>query len=80
MTIPLVWTPDDVRIILFVRLQTGYALDDTLIHTIKSSLRRHTTARHVPAKIIAVPDLPRTLSGKLVELAVRNVIHNQPIK
>jgi acetoacetyl-CoA synthetase len=69
----------DVRIVLFVRLQSGYALDAVLDQKIRKTIRDRTTARHVPAKIIAVPDLPRTLSGKLTEIAVRNVIHGLPI-
>ncbi|MGB6603122.1 MAG: acetoacetate--CoA ligase [Steroidobacteraceae bacterium] len=70
----------DVRVVLFVRLQPGVALDEALIKQIRTSVRTHTTARHVPAKIIAVPDIPRTLSGKATELAVRNVIHGLPVK
>ena len=71
---------DDVRIVLFVRLKDGIRLDDSLISQIKTTIRTNTTPRHVPAKIIAVEDIPRTLSGKLVELAVRNVVHNIPVK
>ncbi|HEX8756925.1 MAG TPA: hypothetical protein VF745_11340, partial [Steroidobacteraceae bacterium] len=71
---------DDVRVVLFVRLQTGARLDDTLRKRIREVIRTHTTPRHVPAKIVAVPDIPRTLSGKLTELAVRNVIHGRPVK
>jgi acetoacetyl-CoA synthetase len=77
------WPPEslgDVRIVLFVRLREGVALDETLIARIKSTIREHTTPRHVPAKILAVDDIPRTKSGKLVELAVRNVVHGQPVK
>jgi acetoacetyl-CoA synthetase len=70
----------DVRIVLFVRLQSGYTLDEALVNKIRTTIRSRTTARHVPAKIIAVPDLPRTLSGKLSELAVRNVIHGWPVQ
>ena len=70
----------DVRIVLFVRLQNGYTLDAALDQKIRSVIRARTTPRHVPAKIIAVPDLPRTLSGKLTELAVRNVIHGRPVQ
>jgi acetoacetyl-CoA synthetase len=70
----------DVRIVLFVRLQSGYVLDDALDKKIRAAIRSRTTPRHVPAKIIAVPDLPRTLSGKLTELAVRNVIHGRPVQ
>ena len=70
----------DVRVVLFVRLQGGAQLDEPLKKEIRTTIRAHTTARHVPAKIIAVPDFPRTLSGKLTELAVRNVIHGLPVK
>jgi acetoacetyl-CoA synthetase len=69
----------DVRIVLFVRLQPGYELDAALVKKIRETIRVRATPRHVPAKIIAVPDLPRTLSGKLTELAVRNVIHGLPV-
>ena len=69
----------DVRVVLFVRLRAGVALDEALTKEIRNTIRTHTTARHVPARIIAVPDLPRTLSGKLTELAVRNVIHGLPV-
>jgi acetoacetyl-CoA synthetase len=71
---------DDVRVVLFVRLQAGVALDEPLRQQIRDTIRAQTTARHVPARIIAVPDIPRTLSGKLTELAVRNVIHGLPVK
>jgi acetoacetyl-CoA synthetase len=70
----------DVRVVLFVRLQPGVLLDDALSREIRSTIRTHTTARHVPAKIVAVPDIPRTLSGKATELAVRNVIHGLPVR
>jgi acetoacetyl-CoA synthetase len=69
----------DVRVVLFVRLRAGAALDDALRARIRDTIRRNTTPRHVPAKIIAVPDLPRTLSGKLVELAVRDMVHGKPV-
>ena len=71
---------DDVRVVLFVRLQPGATLDEALRQQIRTAIRTHATARHVPAKIIAVPDIPRTLSGKITELAVRNVIHGLPVK
>ncbi len=71
---------DDVRVVLFVRLRPGTELDDALKKKIRDVIRAHTTPRHVPAKIVAVADIPRTLSGKLTELAVRNVIHGQPVK
>jgi acetoacetyl-CoA synthetase len=70
----------DVRVILFVRLREGTALDDALRDRIRKTIRSETTPRHVPAKIIAVADIPRTISGKITELAVRNVIHGRPVK
>jgi acetoacetyl-CoA synthetase len=70
----------DVRVVLFVRLNDGVVLDEPLRKAIRQAIRTQTTARHVPARIVAVPDLPRTLSGKLTELAVRNVIHGLPVK
>jgi acetoacetyl-CoA synthetase len=71
---------NDVRVVLFVRLQPGIELDDALKKRIREAIRARTSPRHVPAKILAVPDIPRTQSGKLTELAVRNVIHGQPVK
>jgi acetoacetyl-CoA synthetase len=71
---------NDVRVVLFVRLRTGALLDEALERRIRDEIRRNTTPRHVPARIVAVPDIPRTISGKLVELAVRNVIHGLPVK
>ncbi|SFW30890.1 acetoacetyl-CoA synthetase [Pseudomonas sp. NFACC19-2] len=70
----------DVRVVLFVRLRDGVTLDDTLREEIRRVIRTNTTPRHVPAKIIQVADIPRTLSGKIVELAVRNVVHRRPVK
>ena len=67
------------RIILFVMLKPGITLNKELQREIKNIIRTHTSPHHVPAKIIQVPDLPRTMSGKLVELAVKNIIHNQPV-
>ncbi len=77
------WPPDkpaDVRIVLFVRLRDGLTLDDALIDKIKQHIRANATPRHVPARIVQVPDIPRTKSGKIVELAVRNVVHGRPVK
>ena len=71
---------DDVRIVLFVRLEDGVVLEETLRKSIRDAIRSNTTQRHVPAKIIAVADIPRTFSGKLSELAVHNVIHGKPVK
>ena len=71
---------NDVRVVLFVRLREGLALDDVLAKKIKDRIRLNTTPRHVPAKIVQVADIPRTKSGKIVELAVRNVVHGNPVK
>ncbi|MCC5863916.1 MAG: acetoacetate--CoA ligase [Wenzhouxiangella sp.] len=70
----------DVRVVLFVRLRDGVVLDDELRDRIRKTIRANTTPRHVPAKIIAVADIPRTVSGKITELAVRDVIHGRPVK
>ncbi|MDX1653688.1 MAG: acetoacetate--CoA ligase [Candidatus Competibacteraceae bacterium] len=71
---------NDVRVVLFVRLREGLTLDDKLIQSIKSQIRRNTTPRHVPARVVQVADIPRTKSGKIVELAVRDVVHGRPVK
>ena len=71
---------NDVRVILFVRMAAGAALNDELVIGIKASIRSGATPRHVPRHIIAVPDIPRTRSGKITELAVRDVIHGRPVK
>jgi acetoacetyl-CoA synthetase len=70
----------DVRVVLFVRLRPGVELDEALCSKIRQAIRSGTTPRHVPAKILAVSDIPRTKSGKIVELAVRNAIHGQRVK
>jgi acetoacetyl-CoA synthetase len=70
----------DVRIVLFVRLRPGAELDEALKTRIKGQIRAGASPRHVPAKILAVADIPRTKSGKITELAVRNVIHNLGVK
>lgn len=70
---------DDVRVVLFVKLVDGITLDDGLVTKIKLQIRTNTTPRHVPAKVLQVKDIPRTKSGKIVELAVRNVVHGEPI-
>jgi acetoacetyl-CoA synthetase len=72
--------PTDVRVVLFVRLRDGLVLDDALVSRIKVRIRDNTTPRHVPAKVLQVADIPRTKSGKIVELAVRNVVHGLPVK
>ena len=77
------WPPgknDDVRVVLFVKLQDGLKLDSALIERIKKQIKDTTTPRHVPARVVQVLDSPRTKSGKIVELAVRNVVHDQPVK
>ncbi|MDZ7630177.1 MAG: hypothetical protein U5K74_02165 [Gemmatimonadaceae bacterium] len=71
-------TPD-VRIVLFVRLREGVMLDDTLRQAIRARIRTEASPHHVPKVIIDVPDLPRTVSGKITELAVRDVIHGRPV-
>ncbi|MBI3709092.1 MAG: acetoacetate--CoA ligase [Proteobacteria bacterium] len=70
----------DVRVVLFVRLRDGVVLDAALEKKIRDHIRRNTTPRHVPAKILPVADIPRTKSGKIVELAVRDIVHGRPIK
>lgn len=71
---------NDVRVVLFVRLREGLKLDADLVKRIKEKIKINTTPRHVPAKILQVTDIPRTKSGKIVELAVRNVVHGRPVK
>ncbi len=73
------WT-NDVRIVLFVLLREGVELTEELEKEIRSVIRENASPRHVPAKIIAVPDIPRTLSGKIVELAVKNIVHGEPVR
>ena len=70
----------DVRVVLFVKLKEGATLDDSLAARIKKRIRDNTTPRHVPAKILQVGDIPRTKSGKIVELAVRDVVHGRAVK
>ena len=69
----------DVEIVLFVRLSPGVGLDDDLREIIRGAIRSNASPRHVPGKIIAVDDIPRTKSGKIVELAVRNVVEGRPV-
>lgn len=71
---------DDVRVVLFVRLASGADLDDALQSRIRSTIRAGASPRHVPARIIAVSDIPRTKSGKIVELAVREMVHGRAVK
>jgi len=70
---------NDVRVILFVVLNEGVELTPELEKRIRTTIRKNTTPRHVPAKIIPVADIPYTISGKKVELAVKRMVHNQPI-
>ena len=71
---------DDTRVVLFVVMREGLALDEHVVAEIKKTIRTNATPRHVPAKIIQVADVPRTISGKIVELSVRNVIHGEAVK
>jgi acetoacetyl-CoA synthetase len=71
---------NDVRVVLFVRLKPGVELDQALSRKIKAQIRQGASPRHVPAKIVAVADIPRTKSGKITELAVRDVIHGREVK
>jgi acetoacetyl-CoA synthetase len=73
-----VWQ-DDVRVVLFVVLREGDVLSDALCDAIRSEIRANTTPRHVPAKILQVADIPRTISGKIAELAVRKVVHGEAV-
>jgi acetoacetyl-CoA synthetase len=70
----------DVRVVLFIRLREGETLSQELEMKIKRRIRENTTPRHVPAKILQVTDIPRTRSGKIVELAVRDVVHGRAVK
>ncbi|MBU0725096.1 MAG: acetoacetate--CoA ligase [Alphaproteobacteria bacterium] len=70
----------DVRVVLFVKLRDEVTLDEELEKRIRQQIRSGATPRHVPAKIVQVGDIPRTKSGKIVELAVRNIVHGRPIK
>ena len=70
----------DVRVVLFVTLRPGLSLDDDLIARIKARIRVEASPRHVPAKILQVAEIPRTKSGKIVELAVRDLVHGRAIK
>jgi len=70
---------NDVRVVLFVRLRETIALDDELIDKLKKHIRTHATPRHVPARVVQVSDIPRTRSGKIVELAVRKIVHGESV-
>ena len=71
---------NDVRVVLFIKLRGDLVLDELLGARIKQVIRDNTTPRHVPAKILQVTDIPRTKSGKIVELAVRNVVHGEAVR
>ena len=71
---------NDVRVVLFVRLQEGVKLDERLGDAIRRKIRSGASPRHVPAKIVQIADIPRTKSGKITELAVRDVVHGRPVK
>lgn len=73
------WQGDE-RIVLFVKLRDGVSLDDELVARIRGQVREGASPRHVPARVLAVDDIPRTKSGKIVELAVKNVLHGRPVK
>ena len=73
------WEGDE-RIVLFVRLREGRSLDEALQGRIRSAIRKNASPRHVPAKIVQVGDIPRTKSGKIVELAVRAAVHGEPVR
>jgi acetoacetyl-CoA synthetase len=73
------WKGDE-RIVLFVKLREGVALDQATVDAIRRHIRANTTPRHVPARIVQVTDIPRTKSGKIVELAVRDVVHGRPVR
>ena len=70
---------DDQRVILFVKLAEGYGLTDELENKVRKTLRENASPRHVPARIIEVPDIPYTLNMKKVEIAVTNIIHGRPV-
>ncbi len=70
----------DVRVVLFVRLQDGHQLDEELRDRIRKRVREFASPHHVPRRIIAVPDIPRTISGKITELAVRDIVHGRPVR
>ena len=70
----------DVRVVLFLKLKEGLALDDALVAKVRQKIRANTTPRHVPDKVVQVADIPRTKSGKIVELAVRDVVHGRQVQ
>ncbi len=70
---------NDVRVILFVKMAEGYELTDDIVDKIKNAIRTNASPRHVPSKILAIPDVPYTHNMKKVELAVKKVVHNHPV-
>jgi acetoacetyl-CoA synthetase len=70
----------DVRIVLFIRLVEGETLTDALRERIRNQIRQNASPHHVPKKIVQVADIPRTISGKITELAVREMVHGRPVK
>jgi acetoacetyl-CoA synthetase len=76
------WPPDqptDTRVLLFVRLRPGFSLEQKLEDRIRADIKKHASPRHVPARILQVPDIPRTKNGKVVELAVKAMVHGMPV-
>ena len=71
---------NDVRIVLFLKLQNDHVLTENLKEKVVNQIRTNLTPRHIPAKVVAVPDIPRTRSGKITELAVRDIVHGKEIK
>ncbi len=71
---------NDVRIVLFLKLHDGLKLTQQLKEKVINQIRKNLTPRHVPAKVISVPDIPRTRSGKITELAVRDIVHGKEIR
>ena len=71
---------NDTRIILFVILRSGYTLDEELIKRIREKIRSGASPRHIPAKVMQVTDIPRTVSGKITEIAITDVIHGREVK
>jgi acetoacetyl-CoA synthetase len=77
------WPPDDpkdTRVVLFVKLRPGFSLDEKLEEQIRMQIKKHASPRHVPARIVQVPDIPRTKNGKVVELAVKAMVHGMPVQ
>jgi acetoacetyl-CoA synthetase len=70
----------DTRIVLFVVLREGKILDDELVARLKKQIKEGASPRHVPAKVVQITEIPRTRSGKITELAIRDVVHGRPVK